>query len=65
MHRMGLSHYNHVAWGVLIAAFGVFFLIANLVSREILCFWPIFLIIAGGLKVFCSCCGSCDHSSRK
>ncbi len=56
------GHCAHIAWGILLAAFGVFFLIANLVNREILCFWPIFLIVAGGLKAYCGTC--CDHNHR-
>ena len=47
-------------WGFLIAAFGAFFLIANLVpSREMLCYWPIFLISAGLLKAYCG--GMCHR----
>lgn len=44
--------------GLLMAAFGVFFLVGNLVPHhmDVLRFWPIFLIVAGLLKargLFC------------
>lgn len=46
---------HHKCWGLLIAGFGVFFLIANLLpaTREIRQYWPIFLIAAGLLKAYC------------
>ncbi len=46
---------HHKCWGLLIAGFGAFFLIANLLpaSQEIRQYWPIFLIAAGLLKAYC------------
>lgn len=55
------SGYGRMAWGLLIAAFGVFFLIGNLCPQpmQVLKFWPIFLIAAGALKFLCGC--SCKY----
>ncbi|MCH9621446.1 MAG: hypothetical protein S4CHLAM20_08660 [Chlamydiia bacterium] len=40
--------------GLLLAAFGVFFLISNLVPHHgIIRYWPIFLIAAGVCKCYC------------
>jgi thiosulfate reductase cytochrome b subunit len=58
MKRGELCH--HKCWGFLLSAFGVFFLIANLVpSHGILCYWPVFLIAAGVLKAYCGCISHC------
>ena len=58
MKRGELCH--HKCWGFLLAAFGVFFLIANLVpDREMLNYWPIFLIAAGLLRAYCGHCSTC------
>lgn len=60
---MHLEH-RHVVWGILIALFGVFFLLANLVSSEILQYWPLFLIAAGCYKAFGGCCNK-DSSCKR
>lgn len=54
MKKLMHAH-HHMAWGMLVALFGVFFLIANLVPEQqaMLKFWPIFLIAAGVLKTLC------------
>lgn len=55
MKKCDLSH--NKCWGLLTAAFGVFFLVANLVpSYAMLHYWPIFLIAAGVLRMHCGCC---------
>jgi hypothetical protein len=49
----GCCHHNK--WmGLFYAAFGVFFLVANLVPAhmEVLKYWPVFLIVGGLLKAF-------------
>ena len=47
---------HHKCYGLLVAAFGVFFLIANLVpDRGMLAYWPIFLIAAGLMRWYCGC----------
>lgn len=54
------THCCHMGFGILLALFGVFFLVANLSPDRmaILCFWPIFLIAAGlfkaGIGYFCN-----------
>ena len=52
----------HTAKGLWLAAFGVFFLVANLVPNGcIMKFWPIFLIIAGLYKAMCCCDKKCKE----
>ncbi len=45
-------HFFHLAFGILVALFGVFMLISNLVpgGSDMLRFWPLFLIAAGAIK---------------
>jgi hypothetical protein len=63
MKFMDHLHHNHFGWGILIAAFGVFSLIANLVPCHygVMKFWPIFLIVAGLYKTFG---GSCKNHQK-
>ena len=56
------KHCHYVVWGILIALFGVFLLIANFSSNpDLMRYWPIFLVAAGIYKAACACC--CKHKS--
>lgn len=51
---------HNKCWGVLLAAFGVFFLISNLLPHHgIRHYWPIFLIAGGLLKAYGCCLFKC------
>lgn len=65
MKKLMHTHQQHIGWGVLIALFGIFFLIGNLVPdhHATLKFWPIFLILAGIYKSFC-CAMSKNHHCK-
>jgi hypothetical protein len=61
LKKCNISH--NKCWGLLIAAFGTFFLVANLIpSHAMMRYWPVFLIAAGIMKMHCGSCSKGDKN---